>query len=268
MGREGVIVDEKYPAPPKGTRTVQAVKHLGDILRHVAKSATPVRINELARCVGLDKSSVSRLVSSLEAEKLLQRGEDGNVRLGMGLLAIAAPLMHDLGLSTHVRPSLEALAKRLGETVNLSVWNGGESVSVVQALGSSAITHFAVPGRTNPAHCTASGKVLLAYQPDDVIERALSEPLARYTDMTVLDPTILRRQLLEIRDSGYAVNIGEFASDVCAVSAPVFNLDASIVGALTVTIPAYRFDDAKQAEIIGEMLAAANDLSEQFGHRR
>lgn len=261
-------MDEKSPVTPKGTRAIQAVKHLGDILRHVAKSTAPVRINELARCIGLDKSSVSRLVSSLEAEKLLQRGEDGNVRLGMGLLAITAPLMHDLGLSTHVRPSLEVLARRLGETVNLSVWNGAESVSVVQALGSSAITHFAVPGRTNPAHCTASGKMLLAQQPEDVVEQVLSRPLARYTDKTVLDPQTLRRQLQEIRDGGYAVNIGEFASDVCAVSAPVFNLDGSIVGALTVTIPAYRFDDAKQAEIVGEMLAAANDLSAQFGHRR
>jgi DNA-binding IclR family transcriptional regulator len=233
----------------------------------VSKSSDPIGVNEVARQVGLDKSSVSRLIASLEQERLLQKGRDGGIRLGLGLLAIAAPLMRDLGLSTRVRPSLEELAERTGETVNLSVWSGSESVSIAQALGSNAITHFASPGQTNPAHCTASGKVLLAFEPPEVVEHVLSQPLEKYTDRTVVDPRIIRQQLQEIRARGYAVNHGEFALDVCAVSAAVCDLDGSLVGALTVTIPAYRFDQDRQAAVLTSTLSVANDLSEQFGFR-
>lgn len=260
-------MNEKIPAA-KGARPIRAVRHLSEILHCISKSPTPLGVNELARRVGLDKSSVSRLVDSLEEERLLQRGYDGRVRLGLGLLAIAAPLMRDLGLSTRVRPSLEALAKRTGETVNLSVWSGNEAISIVQALGSNAITHFAAPGRTNPAHCSASGKVLLAFEAKEIVDRLLAGPLQRYTEHTLTDPDALRAQLERIRVLGYAVNIGEFMSDVCAVSAPVFDMDGSLVGALTVTVPAYRFGSDRQAEIIGETLPVARDLSGQFGHHR
>ncbi|MGE0847150.1 MAG: IclR family transcriptional regulator [Flavobacteriaceae bacterium] len=254
-------------AAGKGARTVQAVRHLADILRCVSKAPAPIGVNEVARQVGLDKSSVSRLLASLEQERFVQRGPDGRVRVGTGLLAVVAPLMRDLGLSTRMRPSLEALAKRIGETVNLSIWGDGEAVSVVQALGSNAVTHFATPGRTNPPHCTASGKVLLAFGPTDAAERVLAGPLARHTESTVTDPAALRRELEAVRSRGFAVNEGEFEADVSAVSAPVFDLDASVLGALTVTVPAYRFDERRRDELIAAIVAAAKDLSEQFGYR-
>ncbi|WP_293800131.1 IclR family transcriptional regulator [uncultured Bosea sp.] len=261
-------MNDSVASPAKGGRKILAVSHLAEILRCVSRSKTPIGVNELSRRVGLDKSSVSRLVTSLEEERLLQRGQDGSIRLGTGLLVIVAPLMHDLGLSTWVRPSLEALAKRTGETVNLSIWSGDEAVSVVQALGPNAITHFASPGQANPAHCTASGKVLLAFESGDVIDRILTDSLRSYTESTVTDPAILRQQLRQIRGCGYAVNVGEFSIDVCAIGAAVFNMDGSVVGSLTVTVPAYRFDATRQASILAETLAVARDLSEQFGYRR
>ena len=104
IGPKGTGLSAKNPAP-KDKRKIHAVSHLAEILRCVSRSTAPIGVNELARRVGLDKSSVSRLAASLEEERLLQRSHDGGVRLGMGLLAIAAPLMRDLGLSTRVRPS-------------------------------------------------------------------------------------------------------------------------------------------------------------------
>lgn len=260
---------ERDPKPGSGQkdgRKVQAVRHLAAILRAVSQSPAPIGVNELARQVGLDKSSISRLVSSLEEERLLQRSQDGRIRPGMGLLAISAPLMRDLGLSTRVRPSLVTLAERTGETVNLSVWSGTVAVSIVQALGTNAITHYASPGRSNPAHCTASGKVLLAFEAPEVIDQVLSAPLKRYTEQTVTDPALLREQLRKIRAVGYAINITEFATDVCAISAAVIDMDGSLVGALTVTVPSYRFGTERADEILKETLTVARDLSAQFGH--
>lgn len=256
------------PRPPVQPRTIRSVQHAIEVLRHVSKAQSPLGINELARQVGLDKSSVSRLITTLEREGLVEKDAGPmTVRLSLGLVALVAPLLMDMQLSTLVRPRLEQLAKLLGETVNLSVWDGRESVSVVQALGTNAITHYAVPGQRNPAHCTASGKVLLAHAPDADVETVLAGSLERYTDKTVVDGDILRAQLTEIRAAGYALNCREFASDVGAAAAVVRNAGGSIVGAVTATVPMYRFDERRQREILNAVLVATADLSEGLGHR-
>lgn len=258
---------DKKEALPRASRPVQGVRHVADILRHVSKAARPVRINELARQVGLDKSSISRIVATLEQEKLIQRTSEGGLCLGLGLLVITAPLIRDLDPSTSIKPSLAKLAQTTGETVNLSIWNGREAVSLVQELGSSAITHYAAPGHTSPAHCSASGKVLLAFEPDEAIAEVLSAPLQSYTARTVTDPAALRAELEEVKVRGYAINLGEYDAEVCAVAAAVFDHDGRLFGALTVTAPAYRFGPARRERIRLAAITAARELSDQFGYR-
>jgi DNA-binding IclR family transcriptional regulator len=248
-------------------RTVQAVAHVAEVLRCISKAPRPIGVNEVARRVGLDKSSVSRLIATLERQRFVERvdGTTG-IRLGFGLIALVAPLVADLGISTIARPQLELLARESEETVNLSIWDGRESVSVVQALGTNAITHYAMPGQRNPAHCTASGKILLAFAPEHEIEAILSGPLERYTEKTVTDPAVLRQQLKRIRATGHAINYGEFASDVGAVAAVVRDVDDRALGSLTITVPMYRFGPRRKDEILAMVRVAAARLSGQLGN--
>lgn len=256
--------------PDRGSRrSVIAVRHAAEILRCISKSPDPLGINEIARRVGLDKSSVSRLIATLEELRLVERATTtSRLRLGVGLMALAAPLLADFGLPTLFRPRLEILARQSGETANLSVWDGLESVSIIQALGTSAITHYAVPGQRNPAHCTASGKVLLAFAPRTEVEAILARPLEPYTSRTITDPDALRAELARIRAAGWALNCGEFASDVGAVAAIVRDTAGRFTGALTITVPMYRFDEPRQLEILGLVRDAAAELSEQLDHLR
>ncbi|QIE48152.1 IclR family transcriptional regulator (plasmid) [Pseudohalocynthiibacter aestuariivivens] len=261
--------ERKADSATKPRRTIRAAVHVVEILRCLSKSRPPLGINEIARRTGLDKSSISRLVATLEEERMVERlADSAKFQLGLGLIALSAPLLTSLNLTTLVRPKLEELAQKLSETVNLSIWDGNESVSITQALGPNAITHFATPGQRNPAHCTASGKVLLAECSDDEIEEFLTHPLKAYTDMTITDPNVLRRQLKTIRQNGYATNNGEFAADVGATAVIVRGDRSRAIGALTITAPIYRFDSKRQKDVVSVLKVAAEYLSDDIKTRQ
>ena len=262
----------KQPTAQKSAKrepTVHAVRHAVELLRCIAQAQPEISISEAARRVGLHKSSISRLIATLVAEHLLERNpQTEGVRLGFGLVALAAPLLSGTGLPQAARVRIAALAERSGETVNLSVWDGSQAVSVFQALGTNAITHYAAPGQSNPAHCTASGKLLLAYASSGEIDRILAEPLTRYTDNTCTDPAILARELPQIRSEGRAINRGEFAIDVGAVAAIVRDMDGQARAVVTVTLPMYRFSPEREVDLLAMVEATASEISAQLGYQR
>jgi DNA-binding IclR family transcriptional regulator len=267
--RTTVRAAQRTSATPAGPRapTVIAVRHALDILRGFSAEAPQQGVSEIARRMGLHKSSVSRLVATLEQDHLLERDRETNrIRLGVGLISLAAPLLVNVKVAAAARPYLAELAQRSGETINFSIWDGAGAVSLEQALGGNAIAHYAPPGSRNPAHCTASGKLLLAYAPPGEIERTLARPLERFTPRTVCDAAKLRAEIATIRSRGYALNAGEFAPDVGAVAAVVRNVEGEVVGAITATVPTYRFEAARRAELTELVRDTAAGLSKRLGY--
>lgn len=259
--------NESAAAPPRQRRdpTIHAARHAIEVLRCISQARPEIGVSEIARRVGMHKSSVSRLVSTLEAQHVVERNRDTDrVSLGTGLLAIAAPLMAKVGVSQASRQRMAKLAEDSAETVNLSVWDGRESVSVDQTLGPNAITHFAAPGQANPPHCTASGKVLLAFSSKADIEWVLAGELARYTDNTIVDVAILREQIKQIERDGFAVNHGEFSAEAGAVAALVRDIHGYPSAALTITVPMYRFGPEREQALLALVREAANDISGQI----
>jgi DNA-binding IclR family transcriptional regulator len=258
---DAVIPAVRKPRDP----TVHAARHAIEILRCISQAQPEIGISEIARRVGMHKSSVSRLISTLEAQRVVERNHvTDRICLGVGLMAIVAPLMSRAGVSQASRARMSKLADRSGETVNLSVWDGRVSVSVDQTLGPNAITHFAAPGKANPPHCTASGKILLAFASEADISAILASELTEYTDRTETDPEVLRRQLAHIRATGVAVNRGEFSAEAGAVAALVRDLHGLPSAALTITVPIYRFSPARERELLDLVQEAARDISGQL----
>jgi len=246
--------------------TVSAVRHAIDILRGFSTSEPDQGVSEIARRVGLHKSSVSRLVATLEQDRLLERDpRSKRIRLGAGLISLAAPLLAGVKVAEVARPYLVDLARRAGETISFSIWDGAGAVSVEQALGGNAIAHYAPPGRRNPAHCTASGKVLLAFASEADVERLLAGKLERFTPRTVCDRARLRSELAMTRARGYALNVGEFTDDVGAVASIVRNGDGAVVGAITATVPMYRFDATRRTGLAAAVRETADELSRRLG---
>lgn len=247
--------------------TVIAVKHAIDVLRCLSSSTEALGVTEIARRVGLHKSSVSRLLATMEAGHLVDRDRaTGRFVPGIGLVSLAAPLISNLSLLDIARPFLGQLAEQSGETVSLNIWDGDAAVSVQQVPGANAVKHFAPPGMRNPAHCTAAGKALLAHAPEEDRERILSGALKSYTEHTVIDRDELRAELEQVRRTGYAANEGELVSDVGAIAAVIRDLDGRVVGAIAATVPMYRFGNERRSELIAAVAATAANLSRRLGY--
>jgi len=254
--------------PTLRRRTVGAVEHAIKVLRCISGARGSLGVNEVARRIGIHKSSVSRLVSTLESHDLVQRDpETERLSLGIGLVVLAAPVLTRLGVDDLARQHLAQLAQDSGETVSFSIWDGSHAVSIEQALGAGAVRTFAEPGRRNPGHSTAAGKMLLAHAGRNAIADYCAGPLKRFSQHTITDAKALEAELDLTRCRGYAINLGELEEDVGAVSAAVHDGTGRVVGSVTATVPLYRFDPDRQNYLIALVLRTANDLSAKLGHQ-
>jgi DNA-binding IclR family transcriptional regulator len=245
---------------------IAAVTHAVSLLKALPPDGTAVGVNELARRVCLHKSTVSRLVATLDRHELVQRdAENGRVSLGMGLVALVAPLLGNLDVVKAAKPILKTMAEETGETVSLALWGGQEAVIVEQTLGARSVVHYAWPGKTVPAHATAAGKIFLAFLPPDAAERVPQGDLRRCTPRTITDPAALALDLERARRRGFAVNDEENELESCGVAAPVRNHRGELSAALTVAIPKHRFDPSQQETMARAVLRGAERLSRRLG---
>lgn len=267
-------VKSARPAPPTVTllqpgpesSTGKSITHALRTLLILADARKPQGVTDIANALGLHKSSASRILATLRAEKFVDREpESGRYQLGLGILSLAGVVLSKYRLPSAARQQLEALAEQTGETVTVSGWNGQEAVNVDQILGSRSLSHFSPPGRVNPPHCTATGKVFLAWSEDEVIDQVLGRTLDRYTARTPVSARTLRKELKNIRLSGYAVANGEFLEDVASVAAPVFDQNGTVSYAIALTVPAFRFGSPRQEELSRRLLDVARELSVRTG---
>jgi len=261
--RPPTAASPRLPRPP----TILAVQHAIQLLRSLSTEGS-AGVSELADRVGLHKSTVSRLVATLEDDDLVERDPASRrIRVGAGLLSVASPLLARSAIAEVVRAPLVDLAQRCGETISLSIWDGAGAINLEQMLGAKAIKHYAPAGSRNPAHCTAAGKLLLAHAPEAVVARVLSRELARYTARTLVTPVALRTEIGLIRRRGHALNLGEFADDVGGVAVPLRDSDGDVAGAITATVPMYRFSAPQRTRLVAQLVAAAQVASARLAKR-
>ena len=223
---------------------------------------------EIARELHVHRSTALRLLGTLERHALVERdGKSAKYRLGHRLPQLAGVVTGESDLRSVARPVCEALAGALGETVTLDVLTGDEIVPIEQATGSRSVVNVNWLGRRTPAHCTASGKVILAFGPPAVRERLLARPLARSTAHTITDPAELDAQLNAAREAGLARTYEELEVGLDAIAAPVYDSGGEVVAALDVSGPSHRIRAEDRPELVRLTLEAAADLSRRLGFR-
>ncbi len=244
--------------------TVQSIQRSFALLRALALG--PVGVTELAERVNLPKSTVARLLASLEEEQAVEQTEaGGEYRLGSGLTDLAGSAPRGRNLVAAARPHLLELAESLDEVAGLSVIDGGQVYYLDQTESSSNIQVRDWTGEHAPLHAVPSGLVILAHQRPDFINRYLASPLVQCTPWTMTDPDELRDRLEQIRSIGYAWVYEEFAEELNSVAAPVFESGGHVEAALHVHGPAYRFPDPDDTHDHGmAVIEAAGRLSMQL----
>jgi IclR family acetate operon transcriptional repressor len=242
-------------------RTVASVARALALLEELGASPDGLGVNELARRIGVNASTASRLLATLEQGGVVERAPGGPYRLGLRLVALADGVLAGLDVRDLARPRLRALVDATGETATLSVPATFDAVTVDFVAGASSVVSVARLGRPSVGHATAVGKVMLAFGPG----AAPAPELARYTDRTVVDPAALAAEIDAVRSRGWAEAAGEREPDLNALAAPVFGRDGELAAIVGVQGPAARLTARRRAEVLPTLLQAAAELQRALG---
>ncbi len=229
--------------------TVQSIDRAFLVLKALA--VEPSGVTDLAQRVGLPKSTVARMLASLEEQGAVKRADDEAVySIGMGLVELAGAVDATAALATAVRPHLVWLAEEVGEAAGFSVPTGYVMEYMVQVESPNPVQVRDYTGLTVPMHVGPSGLCVMAQWPAKETDRYLSRPLEAYTPGTVVDPAAIRERLDSIRDVGHCWVHEEFAEGINSVAAPVLVDGRGALGAIHVHGPAYRFPTDGTADAI------------------
>ncbi|MEM7533011.1 MAG: IclR family transcriptional regulator [Chloroflexota bacterium] len=247
----------------------QSIKRAFAILDVVAANQEGIGVSEIAAQIDVHKSTVSRMLATLEEVQAVERVShwDG-YRIGDGLVSMLAQLSYPRHLVTLARPYLQALADATSETINLSLPDGDMSYFVDQIDSQYHLSIRDWTGYRIPLHATASGKIFLSHRTPEQIEAYLNRPLERYTDCTLAEPNALRSHLAEVRAQGYGWTHGEYEEQIIGVAAPVKGSNGQVIACINVCGPSFRFppederDMGKSDDIVQLLLDITQQVQE------
>jgi IclR family transcriptional regulator, acetate operon repressor len=261
---EGDVSDEGGGAARNG---VQSIDRAVTILRCFDARRPTLGISEIARATGLSTTTTHRLLAAMQANHLVRQTSDRRYGLGPLLVQLARSGALPTTLRDAALPVMTALRDEVDETVGLhELLPSGERVVVDQVESHHELrrtyTDIGVP---IALPLGAPGKAILSVLPLDRQERYLAGPIEAVTPRTVTDPDALRAELARTRACGWAGSNAERTSGIRAVAAPVFDHTGTVIGALGVSVPAVRMDDARAEELGRRVTRAAWQISEGLG---
>ena len=261
----GLAVAEAVPSP---SYVIPSVDRAFEILDCLADIPDGLGLADLARATGIPKSTAFRILATLEPRGLvLLDAATRTYRLGPHLWLYGHRFVERLDLYQAAREAMQKLAEAAGETVFLGNLEGSEVIYLHRIESPRSVAIVKKLGERAPAYCTATGTAILAFLPTAERDAILGEaPLSAHTDVTIVDPAVLRARLAETRAQGYVIVNGEYNRELMCISAPVFDHTGRCRASLTVAMPAaHRASDARQHQVGALVRAAAHCLSERLG---
>ncbi|SHK28317.1 transcriptional regulator, IclR family [Pseudonocardia thermophila] len=253
----------------QGSAQLTSVRNAARLLKEFSRTDRELGVSELSRRLGLSTSTVHRMLATLTAERLLERGRSGRYRLGLALYDIGASVGGNLDLHEAALPVMAVLRADTGETVQLAVLDGLESVYIDRLESPHTVRIFARVGTRLPAPTTSTGKVMLAALPPEELDARLAAwTPQRITPYTIVDEAVLRARLREVAERGWAENREESRVGVVSVGAPVRDGSGAVIAALSVAAPTGRATPSALARLRSAVIAAAARASARLGARR
>ncbi|MFF1787324.1 IclR family transcriptional regulator [Kitasatospora sp. NPDC058243] len=245
----------------------RALAVLGHVRDHSDGRGVPLA--QLAEALGLNKSTVLRLAGPLLDEHLLDRDrETGWFRLGHGSLRLGQAYLSTLDLRSVAAEHLRRLQREAGETVHLTVWQAPGIVYLDKVEDETNVRMASRVGSRAPAYCTATGKAILAWLPDEAVTEVVAAGLRPVTAWTISDETRLRADLSRIRARGYSIDDRENEPEVRCVAAPIFDHAGEVTAALSVSGLTSRMTAAR-VRALGPVVAQAGlRISRELGSDR
>lgn len=237
---------------------VQSIDRAFRVLAEVARGRSGV--TEIAEATDLPKSTVARMLTSLEELGALVRDGAG-YRVGDTIRSLAASISTTQTLVRVAHPVLTDLVRSLGEDAGLGLPDGNRVHYVAQVDAANPVQVRDWTGERAALHTTSSGLVLLASWPADALEAYLAGPLERSTPTTPVDPAAIRAALDDARTTGFAWTVDTFAEGIGSVAAPIRDPRGKVIAAVHAHGPSYRFPKAgREAAIGAELVRAAERI--------
>lgn len=252
-----------------GADRLSSVATAARILREFGKHSTQLGVSQLARRVGVGKSTAHRVIWTLVAEGLLEKVEEtGLFRLTTTMRSLGASAETAQRLHEAATMPLDQLRRKTGGTLHVAILDGADVLYIERREGPGAIPVFRAVGSRNAAHVTSSGKVLLAFLPSDRQQRLVQEMrLTPKTPRTITSRTDFLAELARVRRQGYAENRGESQPGMCSIAAPIRDPLGQVVASVSV---AEHVEDVEAGlrHLVGPIVETAVRISSGLGWTR
>lgn len=248
--------------------SVRAVDKALRILETLGRESTDLGLVELSRGLLIEKSTLHRLLGTLEARGFVRKDPSSlRYSLGIRMLELGAAVTARSALGRAAAPVLDRLAVRCRQAVNLAVLDGDEILYVARRESPEPLRLTVEAGRRLPAHCTALGKSLLAFRPLSEVRRLYSrrKRLRRFTPNTITNPREFLAHLEEVRRDGIAVDREELVLGLRCVGAPILDFTGYAVAAMSISAPAVTLSEERIGELRPMLVEAVADVSKALG---
>jgi DNA-binding IclR family transcriptional regulator len=247
-------------APP-----VESVRRALRILRCFSLEHAELGVSDIARTLGMHKSTVHRLLLTLETEGFVHQVDGYRYALGWRLFELGAAVPALQTVRQPVLRRLESLVEMTGETAHLGVLDEGQVLYVEKVESARPLRMPSAVGRRVPLHCTALGKVLIAGLDDTLLRSALyAKPLPAFTQNTITDPDRLKEEIKQVQETGFAVDREEIEEGLMCVAAAVVDERVITRGAISIAGPSSRVLPRLEDHVV-HVKEACNSLSDELG---
>jgi DNA-binding IclR family transcriptional regulator len=247
------------------SESVRAVERALAILLCFSQNTPELTLTQIAERVGLNKSTVHRLLGTLARNRFIQRDPaTGAYRPGIRLMQFAYLMVERNDLRRYAAPFLHRLREQYRETVDLAILDNAEVVYLDVLESPQRVKLAAAIGQRLPAFCTATGKSLLAFMDEETIQRIMDNGMPKHTDCTITSRETFLENLRAIRAKGFAISEQEYEEEINAVAAPILDQHGLPIAAVAIAGPAYRLTRERMSEIGPSVVAATRDISQEI----
>jgi IclR family transcriptional regulator, KDG regulon repressor len=247
---------------------IRAVDRALDVLLCFSANTPVLSMTQISEIVGMNKSTVHRLLATLEAKRFVQRDPlTGLYQPGNRLLQMAFLTTQKNNLNEVAEPYMRKLNESYRETVTLSILDDSDVVYSSVVESQQTVKLAARPGQRLPAFCTASGKVLMAYSDEEIIQKIFDKGFPEYTRFTIRSSETLIHIFRLVRERGFAYSEQEYEEGINAVAAPILDKNKRPLAAIAVAGPAYRLTVDRMLEIGPAVAETAREVTRELALR-
>lgn len=256
------------PKASKRDGGVQSVSRALKILEAFSPERPRLSLNDFSKITGFYKSTILRQIDTLLEEGFLVKDpENGSYWLGAKVYVLGQIFIQSSSLLRAANPILREVVEKLHETTGIFVIDDIDRLCLKALSGPHFIRATIETGQRMPIYAGASGKVLLAFSPDEFVKRVIQETgLQRLTELTITDPAKLKAELEKIRSCGWAISWGERVPSAVTISVPVFGNDENLVCSLSTSGPSDRLTEKIMPDTIRILQLAGRKLSTEIGY--